>query len=68
MQGSCKGCASSAITLKNGIENMLMHYVPEVKSVEEYIDEEVESVSNEALKKLEEKLSKVTPIPTASPV
>lgn len=68
MQGSCKGCASSAITLKNGIENMLMHYVPEVKSVEEFVDEEVESVSNEALKKLEEKLSKVTPIPTASPV
>jgi Fe-S cluster biogenesis protein NfuA len=68
MQGSCKGCASSAITLKNGIENMLMHYVPEVKSVEEFIDEEVESVSNEALKKLEEKLSKVTPIPIASPV
>lgn len=68
MQGSCKGCSSSAITLKNGIENMLMHYVPEVKCVEEFVDEEVESVSQEALKKLEDKLAKVTPIPQASPV
>lgn len=68
MQGSCKGCSSSAITLKNGIENMLMHYVPEVKCVEEFVDEEVQSVSDEALKKLEEKLNKVTPIPQASAV
>jgi Fe-S cluster biogenesis protein NfuA len=33
MQGSCKGCASSAVTLKNGIENMLMHYVPVSESM-----------------------------------
>jgi Fe-S cluster biogenesis protein NfuA len=33
MGGSCSGCASSAVTLKNGIENMLMHFVPEVTSV-----------------------------------
>lgn len=30
MQGACSGCPSSAVTLKSGIENMLMHYVPEV--------------------------------------
>ncbi|KAH9308208.1 hypothetical protein KI387_036119, partial [Taxus chinensis] len=29
MQGACSGCPSSALTLKSGIENMLMHYVPE---------------------------------------
>ncbi|KAI3987140.1 hypothetical protein MKX01_036930, partial [Papaver californicum] len=29
MQGACSGCPSSAVTLKSGIENMLMHYVPE---------------------------------------
>lgn len=58
MQGSCKGCSNSSVTLKNGIENMLMHYVPEVKGVEEYIDEEVNSVSQEELKKLEERLAK----------
>ena len=34
MKGSCSGCPSSSITLKNGIEKMLMHYIPEVTSVE----------------------------------
>lgn len=33
MGGSCSGCASSAVTLKHGIENMLMHFVPEVSAV-----------------------------------
>ena len=33
MQGSCAGCPSSTATLKMGIENMLKHYVPEVKEV-----------------------------------
>lgn len=35
LKGSCRGCSSSTITLKNGIERMLMHYVPEVKGVQE---------------------------------
>jgi Fe-S cluster biogenesis protein NfuA len=35
LHGSCSGCPSSTITLKNGIENMLKHYVPEVIAVEE---------------------------------
>ena len=34
MRGSCAGCPSSTMTLKNGIENMLRHYVPEVSAVE----------------------------------
>jgi Fe-S cluster biogenesis protein NfuA len=34
LHGACSGCPSSTITLKNGIENMLKHYVPEVESVE----------------------------------
>lgn len=34
MRGSCAGCPSSVITLKNGIENMLRHYIPEVSAVE----------------------------------
>jgi Fe-S cluster biogenesis protein NfuA len=33
MQGSCSGCPSSTMTLKNGIENLLRHYVPEVNEV-----------------------------------
>lgn len=34
MKGSCAGCPSSAVTLRNGIENMLKHYVSEVESIE----------------------------------
>ncbi len=34
MHGACSGCPSSTITLKNGIENLLKHYVPEVQGVE----------------------------------
>jgi Fe-S cluster biogenesis protein NfuA len=33
LRGACDGCPSSTVTLKSGIENMLMHYVPEVKGV-----------------------------------
>ncbi|MBI1187795.1 MAG: NifU family protein [Alphaproteobacteria bacterium] len=35
MRGACAGCPSSAMTLKQGIENMLRHYVPEVVAVEQ---------------------------------
>jgi len=35
LAGSCVGCPSSAVTLRNGVENMLMHYIPEVKGIEE---------------------------------
>ena len=34
LHGACSGCPSSIYTLKNGIENMLKHYIPEVESVE----------------------------------
>ena len=34
LQGACSGCPSSAITLKNGIEGLIKHYVPEVETVE----------------------------------
>ncbi len=34
MQGACSGCPSSTMTLKNGIESLLKHYVPEVTEVE----------------------------------
>ena len=33
MQGACQGCPSSTATLKMGIENMLKHYIPEVREV-----------------------------------
>ena len=31
--GACSGCASSTITLKLGVENMVKHFVPEVKTI-----------------------------------
>ena len=37
LQGACQGCPSATITLKQGIENMLKHYIPEVQSVEQII-------------------------------
>ncbi len=33
MRGSCDGCPASTMTLKNGVENLLKHYIPEVQSV-----------------------------------
>jgi len=33
LAGSCVGCPSSSVTLKQGVENMLMHYIPEVTNV-----------------------------------
>lgn len=43
MTGACKGCASSSVTLKQGVEQMMKHYIPEVvtvNSVEEESEEE----------------------------
>ncbi len=34
MRGACSGCPSSTMTLKQGVENLLRHYVPEVTAVE----------------------------------
>ena len=34
LRGSCSGCPSSIMTLKQGVQNLLKHYIPEVKQVE----------------------------------
>ena len=34
LKGSCSGCPSSIMTLKQGVQNLLCHHIPEVKSVE----------------------------------
>ncbi|KAL2916929.1 hypothetical protein HK105_203361 [Polyrhizophydium stewartii] len=57
LRGSCRTCDSSVVTLKNGIENMLMHYIPEVAAVEQVLDPE-EAVSQREFQKLEESLRK----------
>lgn len=35
MKGACSGCPSSSATLKSGVENLLRHYLPEVRAVEQ---------------------------------
>ncbi|KAL3901412.1 MAG: hypothetical protein SGCHY_000634 [Lobulomycetales sp.] len=55
LKGACRTCDSSVVTLKNGIENMLMHYIPEITGVEQ-IESEAELAGNEAFLKFEEKL------------
>ena len=38
MMGACNSCPSSVVTLKNGVQNMLQFYVPEVIAVEQVFD------------------------------
>ena len=40
LAGSCVGCPSSSVTLRNGVENMLMHYIAEVKAIENVTPED----------------------------
>ena len=53
--GACRTCSSSTITLRNGIESMLMHYIPEVKGVEQVLDEE-EAVARKTFEQFEAEL------------
>lgn len=57
LAGSCVGCPSSSVTLKQGVENMLMHYIPEVTevhSLEEEADESQPSSSESDVKPTDE--------------
>lgn len=55
LRGACRTCDSSTVTLKNGIESMLMHYIEEVKGVEQVLDEE-EEIAMKEFARFEEKL------------
>ncbi|CAG7847269.1 NFU1 iron-sulfur cluster scaffold homolog, mitochondrial {ECO:0000250/UniProtKB:Q9UMS0} Flags: Precursor [Serendipita indica DSM 11827] len=55
LKGSCRGCDSSTVTLKNGIENMMRHYIPEVQRVEQVLDQE-EAIALDEFSKFEAKL------------
>ncbi|KAL7624332.1 hypothetical protein AAE478_005894 [Parahypoxylon ruwenzoriense] len=55
LRGACRTCDSSTVTLKNGIEGMLMHYIEEVKGVNQVMDQEEETAMKE-FAKFEEKL------------
>ncbi|CAL8298716.1 unnamed protein product [Merluccius merluccius] len=53
--GSCTGCPSSTVTLKNGIQNMMQFYIPEVDAVEQ-VEDEVDEVNAKVFSELERKL------------
>uniref|UniRef100_A0A1A9X1E5 NFU1 iron-sulfur cluster scaffold homolog, mitochondrial n=1 Tax=Glossina brevipalpis TaxID=37001 RepID=A0A1A9X1E5_9MUSC len=55
MQGSCSSCPSSIVTLKNGVQNMLQFYIPEVQAVEQVYDE-TDKVNLSEFEKLEKKI------------
>jgi len=55
LRGACRTCDSSTVTLKNGIESMLMHYIEEVKGVQQVMDQE-EEIAMKEFEKFEEKL------------
>ncbi|XP_046672811.1 NFU1 iron-sulfur cluster scaffold homolog, mitochondrial-like isoform X1 [Homalodisca vitripennis] len=54
MQGSCTSCPSSVVTLKNGVQNMLQFYVPEVIAVEQ-VEDKAQKLEKSAFEKMEEK-------------
>jgi len=65
LRGACRTCDSSTVTLKNGIEGMLMHYIEEVKGVHQVTDPE-EEIALAEFEKFEAKL-RAQKGPDASP-
>lgn len=62
LQGACSSCPSSIVTLKNGIENMMQFYVPEVVAVEQ-VEDEVDEINKTEFSKLEAKLGETSTPP-----
>lgn len=60
LQGACSSCPSSMVTLKNGIENMMQFYVPEVVAVEQ-VEDEVDEINKTEFSKLEARLGETSP-------
>ncbi|XP_046443053.1 NFU1 iron-sulfur cluster scaffold homolog, mitochondrial-like isoform X1 [Daphnia pulex] len=58
LQGSCTSCPSSMVTLKNGVQNMLQFYIPEVIAVEQVLEDELDKKAKEELEKFENTLPK----------
>ncbi|KAJ6260177.1 hypothetical protein Dda_4400 [Drechslerella dactyloides] len=58
LRGACRTCDSSTVTLKNGIESMLMHYIEEVKGVVQVLDQE-EEVAQREFERFEANLAKL---------
>ncbi|KAK6500872.1 hypothetical protein TWF506_003633 [Arthrobotrys conoides] len=58
LRGACRTCDSSTVTLKNGIESMLMHYIEEVKGVTQVLDQE-EEIAQREFERFEANLAKL---------
>lgn len=56
MQGSCTSCPSSVVTLKNGVQNMMQFYIPEVLGVEQ-VEDASDKESKKEFDKLEQQLN-----------
>lgn len=59
MQGSCSSCPSSVVTLKNGVQNMLQFYIPEVVAVEQVTDESDE-IAEKVFEEVDSKIKQKT--------
>lgn len=64
LQGSCSDCPSSSVTLKNGVQNMMQFYIPEVTGVEEVTDE-LDELNEKEFQKLEAKINQKNGSPTS---
>lgn len=60
MQGSCTSCPSSVVTLKNGVQNMMQFYIPEVLGVEQ-VEDDAQKMAQKEFDKLEEKINNKKP-------
>lgn len=56
MQGSCTSCPSSVVTLRNGVQNMMQFYIPEVLGVIQ-VEDETDKIAKKEFEKFEEKLN-----------
>lgn len=61
LAGSCSGCPSSSVTLRQGVERMLKHYIPEVKGIEEVVEDELVKLNQKEAAELEAKIQTEEP-------
>lgn len=63
LRGACRSCDSSSVTLKNGIESMLKHYIEEVEDVRQVEEEEEEEEEQDPLIHIKERRREEVPPP-----
>lgn len=57
MQGSCTSCPSSVVTLRNGVQNMMQFYIPEVLGVIQ-VEDETDQIAKKEFEQFESKIKK----------